>query len=168
MNRHAVEIAALAALVLLATGCATTTQATKGGIKATALQQRIGPGGLTPEEVAAVIKEELSEYIRDPNVTVLLTALRSHEYISRIRITGAVNQPLSIPYRQGITILDAVLAAGGVNQFASADKAKLHRTENGETTIYDIPLGRILTQGDINANIRLQPGDVITVPERLF
>ena len=125
-------------------------------------------GGLPPAEVADSIREKLSYYIRDPNVTVLVTELRSHEYISRIRVTGAVMQPVSIPYRQGITILDAILGAGGANEFASLGKAKLHRKTANGSEVYDIPLDRILNEGDLEANMILMPGDTITVPERRF
>src|SRR5690606_27846678 len=78
-------------------------------------------GGRTPNEVAADIQEKLGAYVRDPQVAVILTQLRSHEYLSRVRVTGAVRQPVSIPYRQGMTVLDAVLAAGGVTEFAAPD-----------------------------------------------
>ncbi|MDN5782399.1 MAG: polysaccharide biosynthesis/export family protein, partial [Luteimonas sp.] len=69
----------------------------------------IDAGGRTPAEVSADIQEKLGAYVRDPQVAVILTDLRSHEYLSRIRVTGAVKQPISIPYRQGMTVLDAVL-----------------------------------------------------------
>ena len=65
--------------------------------------------------------------MRDPQVAVILTDLRSHEYLSRVRVTGAVRQPVSIPYRQGMTVLDAVLAAGGLTEFAAADRSELYR-----------------------------------------
>lgn len=125
-------------------------------------------GGLTPEEVAAAITVSLSKYIREPNVTVLLTQLRSHEYISRIRVTGAVNSQVSLPYRQGMTVLDAILAAGGVNEFSAPNKTRLHRKVGGDAKVYDIQLGRILNEGDVESNILLMPGDIITVAERLF
>ena len=79
----------------------------------------IDAGGRTPEEVAGEIQEKLKTYVRDPQVTVIVTQLRSHEYLSRVRVTGAVRQPVSVPYRQGMTVLDAVLAAGGTNEFAA-------------------------------------------------
>src|SRR5690606_961596 len=66
-------------------------------------------GGLTPSAVAADIQDKLAAYVRDPQVAVILTDLRSHEYLSRVRVTGAVRQPVSIPFRQGMTVLDAVL-----------------------------------------------------------
>ncbi len=125
-------------------------------------------GGRTPDEVAAEIKEKLSEYVRDPNVTVILSELRNHEYISRVRVTGAVQQPISLPYRQGMTVLDAILAAGGINEFASPDRAMLYRKNSNETKVYQIHLGGILQEGKLTTNYELRPGDIITVPERVF
>ena len=125
-------------------------------------------GGHTPSEVAAMIKEKLSAYIREPNVAVILTELRSHEYLSRIRVTGAVRNPRSMPYRQGITVLDAVLESGGINEFASPNSTKLYRTVKGKTQVFEVELGDILRKGKLETNATLRPGDVITVPERFF
>src|SRR5690606_7617163 len=87
----------------------------------------VAAGGRTPAEVAGDIQQKLADYVRDPQVAVILTELRSHEYLSRVRVTGAVRQPISIPYRQGMTVLDAVLAAGGLTEFAAPDRADLFR-----------------------------------------
>lgn len=125
-------------------------------------------GGLTPMEVGNTVKEKLSAYIRDPNVAVILTQLRSHEFLSRVRVVGAVRNPRSITHRQGMTVLDAILEAGGVNDFAAPDRTKLHRKINAKPQVISIKLGNILTQGTLETNLELQPGDVITVPERLF
>lgn len=125
-------------------------------------------GGRTPEAVAEEIKQRLSVYVRNPNVTVILTELRNFEYISRVRVTGAVETPSSFAYRQGMTVLDAVLEAGGVNEFAAPDRAKLYRREDTRTRVYDIYLGGILYQGELTTNYPLKPGDIITVPERFF
>ncbi|MBB3228563.1 polysaccharide export outer membrane protein [Luteibacter sp. Sphag1AF] len=126
-------------------------------------------GGKTPDDVSAEIKAKLNDYVRDPQVAVILTALRSHEYLSRVRVTGAVRVPISIPYRQGMTVLDAVLAAGGTTEFAAPDRTELYRhTESGATTAYSVRLEKILQQGDLANNYPVQPGDVITVPQRAF
>jgi polysaccharide export outer membrane protein len=125
-------------------------------------------GGKTPEEVSAAIADKLKAYVRDPQVAVILTELRSHEYLSRVRVTGAVHQPVSVPYRQGMTVLDAVLAAGGTTDFAAADRTELYRKEGSATKAYAIRLDRILKSGDLTTNYPAQPGDVITVPERVF
>src|SRR5262245_3578051 len=125
-------------------------------------------GGRTPAEVADIVKGRLSSYIRDPNVVVILTELRSHEFLSRVRVTGAVRNPRSMPHRQGMTVLDAVLEAGGVNDFAAPSRTKLYRKGKDRTEAYDIDLVDILRKGKLESNLLLKPGDVISVPERLF
>lgn len=125
-------------------------------------------GGHTPSEVAENIKKQLSAYLREPNVAVIVTGLRSHEYLTRVRVTGAVRSPRSLPHRQGMTVLDAVLEAGGVNDFASPNRTKIYRRTKDKTEVFDIELGDILTKGRLESNLLLKPGDVITVPERLF
>ena len=125
-------------------------------------------GGHTPSEVAEEIKKKLSTYIREPNVAVILTELRSHEFLTRVRVTGAVRAPRSMPHRQGMTVLDAVLEAGGVNEFASSNRTRLYRKIKDKTEVFEISLGDILTKGRLESNLLLRPGDVITVPERLF
>jgi len=125
-------------------------------------------GGRTPSEVAETIKQKLSTYIREPNVAVILTDLHSHEYLTRVRVTGAVRNPRSIPHRQGMTVLDVVLEAGGVNDFASPNRTKLYRKVGTKTEVFEIELGDILNKGQLATNLSVKPGDVITVPERLF
>lgn len=123
-------------------------------------------GGRAPAEVAKDVQNKLSAYVREPQVAVILTELRSHEYLSRVSVTGAVEQPISVPYRQGMTVLDAVLAAGGVNEFAASDRSDLHRKSGDGTRSYQVRLDRILNHGDLSTNYKVAPGDVITVPER--
>ncbi|MBI3899550.1 MAG: polysaccharide biosynthesis/export family protein [Gammaproteobacteria bacterium] len=125
-------------------------------------------GGRTPAQVAETIRQKLSVFVRDPSVAVILIDLRSHEFLSRIRVTGAVRTPKSMPYRQGMTVLDAVLEAGGVNDFAAPNRAKLYRKLKDKTNVLDVELGDILNKGKLSTNVLLAPGDVITVPERLF
>ena len=83
-------------------------------------------------------------------------------------MTGAVRTPISVPYRQGMTILDAVLAAGGTNEFAAAGRTELYRKDGETTRAFPVRLDRILEKGDLESNYKVQPGDVITVPERAF
>lgn len=125
-------------------------------------------GGLTPPQLAAIIREKLAQFVRDPNVTIIVTGLRSHEFLNRVRVTGAVRTARSMPFREGMTVLDAVLEAGGINDFASANRTKLYRRTKTKTEIVKIDLGDILNKGKLDTNIVLRPGDLITVPERLF
>ena len=128
----------------------------------------VAAGGRSPPEVAMDIQDKLAAYVRDPQVAVILTDLRSHEYLSRVRVTGAVRQPISIPYRQGMTVLDAVLAAGGLTEFAAPDRSDLYRKHGEGTRNYQVRLDRILNRGDLTTNFKVAPGDVITVPERVL
>lgn len=126
-------------------------------------------GGKTPPELAGAIREKLSIYIRDPNVTVIVTDLNSHEFLTRVRVTGAVRTPRSLPYRQGMTVLDAILEAGGINDFASPNRTKLYRGKKANgSEVFDVQLGDILNRGRLQTNFTLLPGDVVTVPERIF
>lgn len=131
----------------------------------------VAAAGLTPDEVSGDIQEKLAQFVRDPQVAVILTDLRSHEYLSRVRVTGAVRQPVSVPFRPGMTVLDAVLAAGGLTEFAAPDRSELYRKSGdggSATTTHRVRLDRILNQGDLETNYTVAPGDVITVPERVF
>ena len=128
----------------------------------------VAAAGKPPAEVAQDIQEKLAAYVRDPQVAVILTDLRSHEYLSRVRVTGAVRQPVSIPYRPGMTVLDAVLAAGGVTEFAAPDRSELHRKVEDSASAYSVRLDRILGKGDLSTNYPVSPGDVITIPERVL
>ena len=124
--------------------------------------------GLTPEELSAIIEVRLANYVKAPNVTVILTSLQGHEFLSRVRVTGSVAQNLSMSYHQGMTVLDAILEAGSVDVYANANKTKLHRRTEKGSVAYDIRLKDIMEKGDMTTNIVLLPGDIITVPESSF
>lgn len=125
-------------------------------------------GGKTPNEVAAEVTQRLSTFIKDPQVAVILVELRSHEFLSRVRVTGAVRNPRSLEFRQGMSVLDVVLEAGGLNEFASGNGARLYRKKDGKVITIKIYLEDILEDGKMKTNILVEPGDVITVPERIL
>jgi len=124
--------------------------------------------GKTAEEVAAIITEGLSKDIRSPSVTVTMASLQSKEYLRRVRVTGAVANPVSLTYRQGMTVIDAVLEAGGLGEFAAGNKAVLIRRHEGKTVSVPLRLEDILVRGKVKGNHVLIPGDIISVPERFF
>ena len=124
--------------------------------------------GREPEELAADIQQKLTAYVLKPNVTVILTSLQGHAFLSRIRVTGSVGNNMSMPYFQGMTVLDAVLEAGGVDIYADGNRTKLYRRVDDVNETYDIRLKDILEKGDKRTNVYLLPGDVITVPARRF
>lgn len=128
----------------------------------------IAAAGLEPEGLADQIRTELVKYIKNPQVTVVVTAATSSAFLHRVRVTGAVSSPTSLEYSQGMTVMDIVLVTGGVTEFADANGAKLYRTTQSGVKVYPIRLEDILEKGDISTNYQLQPGDIVTVPERLF
>ena len=122
----------------------------------------------TAEALAASITQSLKRYIRSPEVTVIVTDASSAEYMNMVRVTGAVEGPMSIPHKKGMTVMDLVLMAGGVTIFSSPDKAKLYRSKPGGAEIYPVYLNDILKKGELSTNYTLHPNDIITVPERMF
>jgi polysaccharide export outer membrane protein len=122
----------------------------------------------TATELSAAITASLSSYVRNPQVTVIVANPSSSDFQRRVRITGAVKAPQSIPYREGMTVLDLVLMAGGPNEFASANNAKLYRRINGEVKVYRIRLNDLMSDGEVATNYDLQPSDIVSVPERAF
>lgn len=128
----------------------------------------IQAAGKTTDEVARAVEQGLASYLRSPKVTVIVTDIRSSEFLSRVRVTGAVVEQISIPHRRGMTVLDAILEAGGVNEFAESSETKLYRKIGTKTEVIAIELDEILNQGSVSTNLELMPGDVITVPERFF
>ncbi len=124
--------------------------------------------GMTTQELAAAISVKLSNYVRNPEVTVIVTNPASADFLRRVRVTGAVRNPLSVAYRQGMTVMDIILEAGGLTEFASSNKARLYRTVDGKTKVYPIRVEDILKNGDLTTNYTLYPSDVVTVPERSF
>lgn len=123
---------------------------------------------LTSTQLSDNIIKSLSSYVKNPQVTVIVMNPSSSDFQRRVRITGAVRSPQSIPYREGMTVLDLVLIAGGPNEYASANKAKLYRKINGEVKVYPIKLDDLINDGEVDTNYPLQPSDIVTVPERAF
>ena len=124
--------------------------------------------GREPEELAEDITNKLGSYVKNPNVTVILGSLQGHAFLSRIRVTGSVTQNISMPYQQGMTVLDALLEAGSVDIYADSNRTKVHRRTEVGAVSYDIRLKDIMENGDMTTNILLMPGDIVTVPERRF
>lgn len=128
----------------------------------------IEAANLTTKELSDSIVTNLGSYVRSPQVTVIVTNPSSSDFQRRVRITGAVSNPQSIPYRDGMTVLDLVLLAGGATEFASGNKAKLYRRIEGQVKVYPVRLNDLVNKGDVRTNYPLQPSDIVTVPERSF
>lgn len=128
----------------------------------------IRAAGQTAAELGSEITQGLRNYIRSPQVTVIVASAGSIDFQRRVRITGAVEAPVSLPHRDGMTVLDLVLEAGGPTEFAAPNRAKLYRKVNGKMKVYSIYLDDLLMEGKLESNYKLEPSDIITVPERLL
>lgn len=125
--------------------------------------------GKTTQELAKDITVALSDYVRTPQVTVIVDNPASADFRNRVRVTGAVSQPVSTPYKDGMTVMDLVLSAGGLTEFAAPNRTLLYRkNEQGEVKAYAVMLKDILDKGKLATNYPLQPSDIITIPERSF
>jgi polysaccharide biosynthesis/export protein len=125
--------------------------------------------GKTPAMLAQDIRLQLSQYIEEPLVSVIVTEFAG-TFSQQVRIVGATEQPASIPFRANMTVLDAMIAVGGLSEFAAGNRAKLLRFDKqlGRQREYGLRLADLLRKGDSQANVMLQPGDVIIIPESMF
>jgi polysaccharide export outer membrane protein len=125
--------------------------------------------GKTPAMLAADMRLQLSQYIEDPLVSVIVTNFAG-TFSQQVRVIGATEKPASIPYRANMTVLDAMIAVGGLSEFAAGNRAKLIRFDKqaGRQREYGLRLGDLLKKGESEANVMLQPGDVIIIPESMF
>lgn len=122
--------------------------------------------GKTPTELARDIEKSLAMYIKSPKVSVVVTNALS--IFSQVKVIGQVLHPQSLPYREGMTVLDAVLAVGGLGQFAAGNRAHIVRKENGKESDIKIKLESLINSGDMSQDLVLKPGDVVVVPETRF
>jgi len=122
--------------------------------------------GKTPSQLARDIEKVLAEFVRSPQVNIIVTQPVST--FSQIKIIGQVKNPTALAYREGMTVLDAVLAVGGLADFAAGNRAKVIRIENGKSREIKIRLDDVVNKGKLTSNIKLQAGDVLVVPESRF
>jgi len=123
--------------------------------------------GLEAPVIAGLIEAELSQFIRTPRVTVIVSNFNS-TVDQQIRVIGNATNPKVIPYRAGMTLLDVMIEVQGLSDFADGDNAKLVRKVKGVSTAYIIKLDSLIRDGDISMNRRVLPGDTIIIPESSF
>jgi len=122
--------------------------------------------GKTPSQLARDVEAALSTYVKSPKVNIeVLTALSVY---SRVQVIGQVKEPTALPYHQGMTVLEALLGAKGMTQFAAGNRARISRTVNGKQQNIRVKLNALVNDGDLSQNLPLQPGDVLVVPETRF
>ncbi|HEV8331048.1 MAG TPA: XrtA/PEP-CTERM system exopolysaccharide export protein [Steroidobacteraceae bacterium] len=123
--------------------------------------------GKTSSQLAREIEKRLAEYIRSPQVNIIV--VNPVSTFSQVKVIGEVTNPQSVPFREGLTTLDVILAVGGLTQFAAGNRAKIVRKgEDGEQVEIKVRLESLVRKGKITENVSLKPGDVLIVPASLF
>lgn len=123
--------------------------------------------GKTPNQLAREIEEVLAEYIKDPLVTVTVVGFVG-EATEQVRVVGEAAKPLALPYRTDMTLLDVMIAVGGLTEFAAGNRATLIRSSSSGQERITIRLEDLMKDGDISANLKMMPGDVLLIPESWF
>lgn len=122
--------------------------------------------GKTSIEVARDVEKALSKYVRDPVVTVIVTSFIG-PYSEQIRVVGEAAKPQFLPYKQKMTLLDVMIAVGGLTDFANGNAATIYRASEGDKR-YSVRIRDLIKRGDISANVEMKPGDVLIIPQGWF
>jgi polysaccharide export outer membrane protein len=137
------------------------------GKLSTSLVDDLDASGKTPTELAREIESYLSEYVRDPIVTVIVQGFVG-PFSEQVRVIGEAAQPQAISYREHMTLLDVMISVGGLTEFANGNGANLIRVVNGKQVKYSIRLDDLVKEGEISANVDILPGDIVIIPEAWF
>ncbi len=128
----------------------------------------IQAAGRTPTELGAAIQRRLSEFVRDPTVTVIVRSFVGPP-ARQIRVIGEAANPLAIPYREGMTLLDVLISAQGLTRFAAGNRAEIIRREPGQPPeVIRVRLNDLLRDGDISQDMAMRPGDTLVIPQSWF
>ena len=123
--------------------------------------------GKTPSQLAGDLEGSLREYVRAPEVTVIVSNFSS-TFDQQVRVLGEAQQPVALPFQAGMTVLDVMVAVGGLTDFAAGNRAVLIRGQGAERQSYRLRLDDLMRKGNISANVPVLPGDVILIPESVF
>lgn len=137
------------------------------GLITTPLVEDLQASGMTPTKLARTLEAKLSEFVKNPKVTVSVTDFVGR-YTEQVRVVGQAAQPQSLPYRDGMTLLDVIISVGGLTEFAAGNKATVVRKVKGQTQQFRVRLDDLIRDGDISANAKMMPGDVLIIPETWF
>lgn len=133
----------------------------------TPLVEDVQASGKTPTQLARDIENQLAKYVKKPVVTVTITNFIGR-YSEQIRVVGEAAQPKSLPYTDRMTLLDVMIAVGGLTKFAAGNRASIIRKVNGEQQQIPLRIDDLIRGGDITANFIIHPGDIIIIPESLL
>lgn len=123
--------------------------------------------GKTPTQLARDIETRLKRYVQDPIVTVIVTAFNG-PYARQVRVIGEAAHPQAIPYRENMTLLDVMIAVGGLTQYAAGNRGAVVRTVDDHETSFRVRIADLVKDGDVSANVQLLPGDVLIIPQAWF
>lgn len=137
------------------------------GLLSTPLVENVKAEGKTPSELSKDLETAMGEYVRSPKVNVIVTGFQG-SLEDRIRVVGAATQPQTLPYRAGMTLVDVMVAVGGLSEFAAGNRAVIARREGDKQYRIPVKLNDLLNRGDISADVPVRPGDVIIIPESRF
>ncbi|MCE2572184.1 XrtA/PEP-CTERM system exopolysaccharide export protein [Motilimonas eburnea] len=137
------------------------------GMITTSLVEDIPVSGKTPTQLAREIEEVLATYLREPIVTVTVAGFNG-PYSEQVRIVGEATEPKALNYSQYMTVLDVMIAVGGLTEFADGNNTALVRIENGQQKQYRVRLDDLIRKGDVSANTNMLPGDILIIPEAWF
>ncbi len=149
------------------TELSTTVPVRPDGRITTPLVEDLDASGKTPTEIAREMEQRLARYVKHPVVTVTVTQFigRSTE---QIRVVGQATAPRTIPYSADLTLLDVVIAVGGLTEFAAGNRASIIRRSDGKQVKFPVRLNDLIKNGDITANVDMLPGDILIIPEAWF
>lgn len=130
----------------------------------TPLVEDVPAVGKTPTELARDLEGRIGQYIRSPSVSVIVTSFVG-TFANQVRVVGKATAPQAIPYRNGMTLLDVMIQVGGLAETAAGNRSKIIRREGDQQVEIDVKVGDLLNKGRIGANLAMQPGDVLIIPE---
>lgn len=133
----------------------------------TPLVEDMVAAGKTPSILAKDLEKALLQYVKAPQVTVIVSDFTS-TFDQQVRVIGEAQKPLALPYQAGMTVLDVMVAVGGLTEFAAGNRAVLIRGQGEERQSYRLKLNDLMRKGKITANVPVLPGDVILIPESVF
>ncbi len=133
----------------------------------TPLVEDLPAAGKTSTQLARDIEGALAKFIQQPVVTVVVTNFAGI-YSEQIRVIGQATRPQALPYRKEMSLMDVLIAVGGVTEFAAGNRASLIRTVDGKQKKYGVRLDDLIKDGDISANMAMRPGDILIIPESYF
>ena len=145
----------------------TTVPVRPDGKISTPLAEDMQASGLTAAQLARNIENVLAKYIQNPVVTVIITNFVG-PYGQQVRVIGEAAKPQALPYRQNMTLLDVMIAVGGITDFAAGNRASILRTIGGKSQQFRVRLTDLVKGGDLSANVLMRPGDVVIVPQSYF